>query len=181
MSIATITEKITEAKHSLITNQTSLKELRKTRAQLALSKGSVVELAKLDKQIDSLVRNINNAPAEITLLEERLVTEQAKATEEQRKDLLSQQEGIARNIEQLSDDFVEALKVAVELNTELRSALTAEAGLAAKTGQQFLTEYCDGSQDSLRMLLEKSEAELAGRHTAMVGAGIVPSGQPIRL
>jgi len=177
----TTQEQIEQTKHSLANSKTELQELRTKRAHLALNKGSVAEIAKLDKKIDDLVRNINNAPATVAILEDKLKEEQAQAAQVERDQLLVQQKKVAKEIEELSEDFVNTLTRAVELNTQILPALQAEASLRAKTGATVLESYCQGSQESLEKLLALMQYQMEGQHTTEGGPGIVGSNVQIRL
>jgi len=82
----------------------------------------------------------------------------------------------------LSEKLVEHLKTANETNTLLRNALTSEANLRARTGQEILQRWCSGSMESLQKLTKTMQGQLdTGVHTHPVGPGIVRDARPLRL
>lgn len=160
----TTQEQIEQVKHNLITNQTELKELRIQRAQLALNKGSVAELAKLDKQIDALVRNIENGPATVAVLEDKLKEQQAQAAQTERDQLLSQQKSCAGQMEAISKKLVAALEVANDLNIQLDTVTRRYVALQKQTNQDVIMKaVCWPSEQMLKVIFETLSAEFGGQ------------------
>ena len=184
-TIQEIEQRITNLKESIERKKTYLEQYREKRAELVINEpGTTKNKAKvtsIDSEIKQLKRAIENAPAELALLEENLAAEQRRIAEKKRSELIEQQQEVANEIELLSKGFVSLLEKANNINTLLRAALTAEHGLREQTGQQILENYCHGSMQSLSMLLGTMQAQLNGQHTQLVGAGIVASAVPIRL
>ena len=165
------------------TNSKLIDKLRQERAKLSVENANKNQqkISKIDDEMLKLRVAIENYPSELKLLEENLAAENQRIAQAEMDKLLEQQQEISDEVTLLSKGFVAILKKANDINTQLIAALTAETNLAQKTGQQVLTEYCHGSIDSLRMLLERMEAQLDGQHTQLVGAGIVGSNTQIRL
>jgi len=182
-TVQEIQTQIEATQENLITDKEVLEGLRADRAKLAVenSTKNSTKIALLDKQITTLRDKIDNTPAVISELENQLAAEQERLAQAEAAILLEKQNEVADEVEVLSKNFIALLKKANDVNEHLLAALTAEAGLAQKTGQQVLGDYCQGSRGSLSMLLETMQAQLAGQHTNIVGPGLVPSGVPIRL
>lgn len=158
--------------------------LRKERAKLTFygkGKGNGEEIGRIDHKIFKLELGLSNVPAELELLNSKLAEERQRIAQEEKADLINQQEKIVKEVESLSVKFIESLEKAVEINEALRNALTDEMNLRNKTGKHLLTRYCHGSQQSLSMLFETMKGQLAGRHTESAGPGIVRSATPLRL
>ena len=151
-------------------------ELRQERAKLSIegdNKNSK-RITCIDNEIIKLTTAIGNYPAELELLQQNLATENQRIAQNERDTLLEKQNEVAENIENLSQQFIEALKTANEINNQLQAALQAYSGLQQKTGETVLSnEHCQGSQDYLRVLLETMEYQMAGTHTAMAGGRLV--------
>lgn len=160
-----------------------LKSLRQEWAQLTVESDSKDEkrIVCIDSEILKLRAAIDNSPAVIAELENQLAIENQRIAQTERDNLLEQQNLVASEIEKLSKKLVDLLTKANDVNIELRNALSAEAGLKNKTGVEVLQNYCDGSMQSLQMLLETCQAQMDGIHTFAAGAGIVSAGSPIRL
>lgn len=182
-TVAEINQRIEQVKQNSNNNKTKLEELRTKRAALALAKGGIAEIAKLDARIDKVMRDISNAPHELKLLSEQLAEEQAKEAQNERDSMLEGQHEIVNDIERLSKNFIETLQAAVNVNEMLLAALSSEQAVRAKTGEDILSQcqWCHGSQESLEKLLSLMQYQMQGVHTQPVGPGIVSSGQPIRL
>jgi len=182
--IQQIQTKIDKIRNTLHDNKAKLEQLRVQRGQLAIesSTKNSKTIARLDEQIESVRKDLENLPVQLKLLEELLTAEKKVAAQKERDALLEKQKEIARDVEALSEQFIELLKQANYANEQLRLALRAETGLKEKTGQQFLENYCHGSQQSLRMLLETMKAQMEGQHTIPAEQlGMVGNATPIRL
>ena len=143
-----------------------LEQYRNKRAELVINEAMTTKnkarVTSIDSEIKQLKRAIENFPTELKLLEENLATEQNRIAEVERAELVIKQEEAADEVQVLSKSFVAILEKAVNINTQLIAALTAEAGLAQKTGQHFLTECCRGSLQSLSLLFEAMQNQLRG-------------------
>lgn len=184
MRIEEITVRQNQLRKNITENESILNQLRIERGQLSIAdaKKNTEAIRRLDKQIDTRRRNLENFPIELSLLEEQLTKEKQLEAQKQKVALLKQQQKVVDDVEQLSDDFVNTLTRAMELNTDLRSAITAETRLREKTGQVLLSQYCHGSQQSLRMLLEMSQHQMQGQHTIPAEQlGMIANTTPIRL
>lgn len=184
-TVQEIEQRIANLKESIERKKTHLEAYRSKRAELVINEpGTTKNKAKvtsIDAEIKQLQKSIDNFPAELKLLEENLTKEQERLAQEERAKLFEQQQEVANEVELLSKSFVSLLEKANNINELLLNALSAEAGLAQRTGQKVLGDYCHGSMQSLSMLLETMQAQLNGQHTQLVGAGIVASAVPIRL
>lgn len=173
-TVQEIKAQINNLKESTERKETQLEQYRSKRAEIVMNEASTTKnkakVTSIDSEIKQLKRAIENFPTELKLLEENLATEQARIAQAENDKLLEQQREVAEDIEVLSKNFVTILEKAVGLNQNLVAALSAEAGLAAKTGQQVLGNYCHGSQMSLAMLLELMKSQIDGQHTTPFGA-----------
>jgi len=178
MNSTEIIARIEQVKKNEVTNTKKLESLQQERARLALN---MADTKKIDIKIEDVRKDVSSTPHELRLLQGNLTAAQGKEAQAERDVLLKQQKKAAKDIEQLCEQFIEALQVAKNINEQLRLALSAESGLAQKTGQQVLGDYCHGSQESLARLLSLMKYQLAGHHTAEIGAGIIPDTTPLRL
>lgn len=180
--IQTQIDKLTE---SVSRKKSQIEEYRKKRAHLVLNEAdnekSKQAITSIDFEIRKLQRDIDNAPAELELLQSQLADEQERIAQEEQNKLIEQQQEVADEIEVLSKQFVSLLEKANGCNIQLKSALTAEAAIRNKTGVNVLTEFCHGSMQSLSMLLETMKSQLDGVHTNPTGSGIVANASPIQL
>jgi chromosome segregation ATPase len=183
MKSAEIQTRISQMRKGITDNKVKLDSLRTNRGQLSIDNAEENEpvITRLDKQIEDLRKALENTPVEIRLLEEQLTQAQAKESQKQQEQLLSEQKKVGRDVEELSKQFIKALKAAKNINEQLQSAITTHTALAQRTGQQVLRDYCHGSEQSLKMLLETMEQQMKGQHTAEAGPGMVGSNAPIRL
>ena len=185
MNTAEIQNRINNLNESIKHKETQLEQYRSKRAEITVNEAMTTKnkqrIANIDAEVKRLKKSIENAPAELKILEENLIAEQNRLAQEARAELLTKQEEVANEVELLSKSFVSLLEKANNINELLCNALSAEAGLREKTGQQILENFCHGSMQSLSMLLETMQAQLNGQHTQLVGAGIVASAVPIRL
>lgn len=173
-TIAELQSRINDLNESVETKQEHLEQYRTKRASLVVNEAATAAnkqaISNIDTQMAKLQLAIDNAPAEIKLLESQLTAEQTRIAQAKRDDLLEKQNSVAREIESLSQQFIEYLKKANDTNTMLVSARSAYNGLKEKTGADVLENYCHGSQQSLRMLLEVMQSQLAGNHTTPLGS-----------
>lgn len=178
MTTQEIQARIAQVKKNEVANTAKMESLQNERARLALL---MADTKKVDKQIEDIRRDITSHPAELRLLEEQLTEAQAQATAKARDELIEKQQSIAEDVEQLSQDFVEALQAAKNINNQLVAATSAYTALKEKTGMETLEAHCQGSQESLSRLLELMEYQMGGIHTATSGPGMVGSNVPILL
>jgi len=185
MTISEIQSKIDDLKENVKNKRTYIEQYRNKRAALVVNKadtaGNRQAIAGVDKQIEKLQKAVDNAPAELSVLEQNLNAEKQRVAEAERAALLDSQQKAAAEVENLSAEFIEVLEKANEINAQLRATLSAESGIRQKTGKQLLGSWCHGSIQSLKALLEKSQREMSGVHTVPTGPGIVASGTPIQL
>lgn len=183
MNIQEIEQKIVLTNAETTADEESLLNIRAERAKLVVENDARnnPKIDALDRRIDTICCRLANAPAITTEYKSLLTEEKTRLAEVERDDSLSKQLEIVDEIQVLSRSFVSLLEKANNVNVDLRNALTAEAAIQMKTGQDILTEFAHGSAQSLLMLLEKSQAELSGIHTAPTGPGIVLSASPIQL
>lgn len=153
------------------TAETKIVTLRSQRASLFLedSSGYSQEIDKLDEEIIKLSSFIDSFPSVIEELENQLTKEKCRLAQIERDKLLEQQQEVVDEIHLLSKNFINLISQANEVNINLRNALSAEAGIRNKTGQDLLAVYTDGSCDSLRMLLETCQVQMDGLHTTPLG------------
>ena len=183
----TVQEKINELKTSTENKQQEIETLRTERAELTVNardpeKPKIkTKILNIDSAINKLQTEIDNAPAELKLLEQQLADEHQRQAQEEQEALLKQQRSIVEDVERLSSEFIKLLQKANAVNDQLIAAIQAETGIRNKTGTALLTEYCHGSQQSLKALLEKSQQEMSGVHVPPAGPGIVRSAMPILL
>lgn len=184
-TVSEIQTQIDKLKESVLRKKSQIEDYRKKRANLVLNEPDNEKnkqaVTSIDHEIRRLQRDIDNAPAELELLQSQLADEQERIAQDERDKLIEQQQEVADEIEVLSKQFVSLLQKANDVNTQLRSALTAEAALRQKTGKHILENYCHGSMQSLSMLLQTMEAQMSGVHTSPVGTGIVANASPIQL
>lgn len=182
-TVAEIQEQINQTITCQTANEVKLENLREERAHLVVEGDAKNEprIDSLDKQIATLRDTLSNTPAVILELEKILTARQSRDAENKRDELIRQQLEVAEDVQVLSKNFVSMLSRAAEVNNHLQLALSAEAALAQKTGQQVLGEYCHGSQDYLRVLLETMQLQTSGVHTQPCGAGIISSGVELRI
>jgi chromosome segregation ATPase len=170
--------RLSKVKESVIRKKEQIEDYRKKRASLILngddSQQNKQKLIQIDYQIRERQRDIENAPAEIELLEQQIAAEKQRIAQQEKDNLIEQQQQVAEEVEILSVKFIEILEKANNLNEQLRAALLAETEIRQKTGRQIITKWCHGSEGNLNALLEKSKREIAGEHTALIGPGIIP-------
>jgi len=157
---------IDNLKESTERKKEQIENYRKKRANLVLneedSQKNKQKITSIDHEIRSLQRDIDNAPAELKLLNEKLVAEQRRVAEAERAKLIKQQEKVADELTLLSKNFIASLEKSVECNNQLQAALMAETQLQKKTGQCFPTERCRGSVQSLSLLLKVMQDQMQG-------------------
>lgn len=165
MTVTEITERMEQVRKNITTNKTKLEQLRVERGQLSIenSKANAQSIARLDVQIEDTRKDVENGPIELRILEENLTVEEQRLAAEARDQLLNQQKEVAGNIEELSEDFVNTLGRAVEINEQLLPALSAYNGLQAKTGANVIGSICQGSRGWLRALYEICQGEMEGQ------------------
>ncbi len=166
-TIDKIVQKLSEVNNRLVGNQAELEGLRSQRAKLAIDdqKKNSVAIKQLDKQIDDLNRAIENAPPIIRELEEQLAEAQSKVAAENREQILNDQKTVAKEIESLSKGLVAKLKLAKEINDQLRQAYNQYNQLKEQTGANVLSvKSCEPSSQMLEYLYGFLKGELEGRH-----------------
>ena len=158
----------------LRTASKNIDSLRDERAQLAVNGQSSMKnqprITAIDNEINVLRNKIDNLPAELKLLGENLATENQRVAQAESAALLEQQKQVADDVENLSNQFVQALNKANDINEQLKTALSAEAAIRNKTGADVLAVYCHGSDGSCKMLLELMQSQMDGIHTTPYGS-----------
>lgn len=139
------------------------------------------KIDSLDHQIAALRNTLESTPAVLTELNKILTKRQKLDAERVRNGLISQHLEICDEVRVLSKNFVALLERAFGVNQNLIAALSVENGIAQKTGQQILDNFCRGSQDYLRVLLETMQRQISGIHTQPVGPGIVRAATELRI
>ncbi|MFB0556079.1 MAG: hypothetical protein ACETWQ_22480 [Phycisphaerae bacterium] len=182
-SVAEIQEQIQDATAKQRSAGKEIDSLRKERARLAVENANknMGEIGKIDRQIFEFEMTLSSIPAELELLQQNLSAEQARIAQAERDKLLEEQQEIANEVTLLSKGFITILKKANDINTQLRTALTAESRIREKTGKQILQNYCHGSMQSLQMLLQLMRLQMTGQRTIPTGPGMVANGTPICL
>lgn len=176
-TIPEIQAQIEKLKEATERKKEHLEAYRSKRAEIVVNEADTqknkARVTSIDCEIKQLQKSIENAPTELALLEENLIAEQNRLAQKARAGLIEQQQEIAEEAEILSKSFIASLEKANNINSNLRAALSAEAGLAQKTGQQVLGNlgnFCHGSAMSLSLLLEVMQSQFAGNHTTPLGS-----------
>jgi len=161
-----IQKQITSLNESIGRKKEQIEAYRTKRAEITVNEAdtqkSKARITSIDSEIKKLTRDIENAPAELKLLEEKLAAEQRRVAEAERTKLIKQQEKVADELTLLSKNFIASLEKSVECNNQLQATLMAETQLQKKTGQCFPTERCRGSLQSLSLLLKVMQDQMQG-------------------
>lgn len=165
MTVTEIKQRIEQVRKNITANKTKLDGLRVERGQLSIenSKVNAQSIAKLDVQIADCRKDVENGPIELRILEENLTKEQERLAQAERDTILESQNVVAGNIEQLSQEFIDALAKAVQINEQLLLALSAYNNLREKTGQNVLGSHCRGSRGWLKAVYEICQGEMESR------------------
>lgn len=169
-TIEKIQKRIEEAQSLSQANQDKINELRTERAAITVtgskSQKNVEKLRVIDKKLKYLARSIENAPAELALLEQNLKDEQERIEQDTKDKLITEQKKAARQIESLSEELVDYLSDTMKINTELQTALHRYNALREKTGTAVKMERMTRGSESggmLKWIWDYCSAEFAGK------------------
>ena len=166
MTVAEITARMEQVRKNLHTNEIKLNDLRVKRGQLSIENAeeNKIIITRLDKQIENVRRDIENAPTEVRLLEEQLTAELAKVSQAAKDSLLSQQKSCVGQMEAISKKLVDALEIANDWNLQLVVVATRYCSLQKQTGQDItMGATCRPSEQLLQVVYETLKGELEGQ------------------
>ena len=156
----TVTEQIQQRRTKLSQTVTSLEELRKERADRAVS-GKPTN--KIDALIEHAEKEVKHLPDEIAVLETKQQQEQETQVAQERQETLNQQTLAAKKIKKLSDELITSLTQSVDLNTQLLETYNEYTALREQTGQDLVSmNVTGGSRGMLQFLYELFSAETRG-------------------
>lgn len=167
-TVQEIKTQISKLKESTERKKEQLEQYRSKRAEITVNEEVTAKnkqkIANIDTEIKRLKRAIENAPAEIALLEENLAAEQARIAEAERAKLVEQQQEVANEVELLSRNFVTILEKAVGVNQNLIAASDRYLALKNQTGVELCSEnICQGSRQFLKAVYDYCKDELDGK------------------
>jgi len=159
--LAEVQQQLAQAEQKLEREKADLATFQKERARLIVDKLSIKEVS--DK-IMLLETSVEQGPAVIACLRERIADLQAEQKQVERDHNLSEQKESARLIERLSKELVELLRKALEVNTTLQACSRNYCKLKALTNTDVVSSrVCQGSDGSLQQLYGICKAECEGK------------------
>lgn len=163
-TVVEIQARIDKEKAKVASNKSLLSKLGGDRAKLAIQGGekSAQTIGRLDKQMGTLRRDIENAPDIVTELKRQLAEATAKEKQKAMDALIEQQKSCAGQMEAISKKLVKALETANDLNIQLDVVTRRYCTLKEQTNQDIAMTTCWPSEQMLKVIYETLNAELQG-------------------
>lgn len=159
--LAEVQKQWQQAEQKLACEKSELVDLQQSRARLICDKKPVNEISD---QIMLLETSVEQGPAVIACLRERLTDLQKEQQHIERDTNLSLQKDAAHQMERLSVVLVEQLKQALDTNEILQACERNYVRLREQTGVDMASAHVThGSDGSLQALYETCKLELEGR------------------
>jgi TolA-binding protein len=181
MTVAAIKKQLKVTSSQTSKDKIVLDSLRSERAKLVItdSEKNKAKIKSLDKRIKRLTFDIGNRPKEIEVLKSQLLEETERQKQINDHQLLSKQEKIAVEIQSLSKQLVNELKIAVDTNEKLRQAFQDYVSLYKQTNKHCISEkVCRPSYGMLLYVYQILDKELQGLGSEQILRMPLPVGCP---
>ncbi len=159
--LAEVQQQLQQAEQKLEREKMELADLEKERARLIVDR---LPIGEISDKVVQLEQSIEQGPSVIAVLQERLADLQKEQRQIERDHNVSLQKDAAHQQERLSQQLVNTLRAALDINTTLQACERNYIKLRETTGVETISaNVTHGSDGSLQQLWETCRQELEGR------------------